>query len=98
MAKQVRGFIKYSKYYFTDQDPAVGLAWSIMRQQGLTNSKLSKKSTVPAGTTRNWWTKKVKRPQLATLAATYAALGLDNIPITAEGRAKMKAKFGGNGG
>lgn len=96
MAK--RGFIKYSKYYFTDQDPAVGLAWSIKREQGLSNSDLSKKSTVPAGTTANWWNKKVKRPQLCTLAATYAALGLDSIPITPEARAAVKRKFGGNGG
>jgi len=96
MAK--RGFIKYSKYYFTDQDPAVGLAWSIKREQGLSNSDLSKKSSVPAATTRNWWSKKVKRPQLCTLAATYAALGLDSIPITPEARAAVKRKFGGNGG
>lgn len=96
MAK--RGFITYSRYFFKDQDPAVGLAWSIKREQGLSNAQLSKKSTVPAGTTANWWSKKTKRPQLATLAATFVALGMDNIPITPDARAAAKRKFGGNGG
>lgn len=84
MAK--RGFIKYSGYFFSDQDPIVGFILALKREKKLTNTKLSVKTKVAASTYENWESKKTKRPQFATLAASAVALGLTSLPLTPEGR------------
>jgi len=84
MAK--RGFIKYSGYFFSEQDPIVGYILALKREKKLTNTKLSAKTKVAASTYGNWESKKTKRPQFATIAATGVALGLTSLPLTSEGR------------
>ncbi len=84
MAK--RGFIKYSGYFFSEQDPIVGYILALKREKKMTNTKLSAKTKVATSTYENWESKKTKRPQFATIAATGVALGLTSLPLTSEGR------------
>jgi transcriptional regulator with XRE-family HTH domain len=88
-----RGIIRYSGYYFSDQDPIVGYILALKREKKLTNSKLSAKTKVATSTYGNWESKKTKQPRFATLAASAVALGLTSLPLTPEGR-----RNGGNGG
>ena len=86
-----RGFIHYKAYAFVDKDPVLGLIWAIKRNKGLKNSQINEKGGPAVGTLRAWEPGgKVRRPQFATVAATCRAMGLDSVPLTSEGRNKMR--------
>ena len=86
-----RGFIKYKAYPFVEKDPVLSFIWSVKRNKGLKNTEI-RDSGGPATATLKAWEPdgKVRRPQFATVAAACRAMGLDNVPLTAEGRTKAK--------
>lgn len=86
------GFLKYDAYFFNTVDPILDLMISLKRNSGLSNKQVHEKGGPATSTLGNWDKKKVRRPQFATVAATGGALGLTSLPITSEGRQKMKGR------
>lgn len=86
------GFLKYDAYFFNTTDPVLDLITSLKRNSGLSNREIRDKGGPAVATLGNWDKKKVRRPQFATVAATGGALGLTSLPITSEGRQKLKAR------
>jgi len=90
-----RGFIRYKAYPFQEKDPILSVLWAIKRNQKIKDSEIKAAGGPATGTLRNWWPDgKTRRPQFATVAAAAIAMGLSDLPITSEGRQKLKNKFG----
>lgn len=70
---------KYKSYSFTNQDPVINEIKSIMRQEGLNASQVSKASGVSDGTIRNWIKGKTRRPQHAAVMAAIRGAGYDMV-------------------
>lgn len=88
MAK--RGFIKYTTYSFVDKDPVIDVLRTMKRDTQMSDGEISERSNVSASTIKNWFGGKTKRPQFATVAAAANAMGYDSVPLTADGRRKLK--------
>ena len=86
-----RGFIKYKAYPFVEKDPVLNFIWSVKRNKELTNTEI-RDGGGPATSTLKAWEPdgKVRRPQFATVAAACRAMGLDSVPLTHDGRQRMK--------
>ena len=86
-----RGFIKYKAYPFVEKDPVLQFVWAIKRNKGLKNTEINESGGPTVGTLRAWEPDgKVRRPQFATVAAACRAMGLDVVPLTSEGRNKIR--------
>lgn len=85
-----RGFIKYTTYSFTDKDPVIDVLRTMKRDTQMSDGEIADKSGVSTGTIKNWFGGKTKRPQFATVAAAANAMGYDSVPLTAEGRRKLR--------
>lgn len=72
-------FKKYKTYSFTNQDPIIKEIKSMMYQEGLNASQVSKASGVSDGTIRNWITGKTRRPQHAAVMAAIRGAGYDMV-------------------
>lgn len=94
MAKKKRESVKYTTYFFSEQDPALPFLLSIRNSKGAKDGELFESTKVSKSTMRNWWSKTAKkptkRPQLATVAAVAVGLGLDSLPLTPEARRKAR--------
>ena len=87
-----KSFLKYTTYSFVDKDPVIDVLRTMQRDSGMSNSEIAEKSKVSATTIGNWFGGKTKRPQFATVAATAVAMGYITVPLTSEGRSKLKGK------
>jgi transcriptional regulator with XRE-family HTH domain len=84
------GYKKYKSYPFIEYDPILTVINDFRDQSGVQTKDLVTASSLSPSTLANWKKKKTKRPQFATVAAAAAALGLTQLPITAEARKKFK--------
>lgn len=87
-----RGFIKYTTYSFVEKDPIIDVLRTVKADGEHTNADLSHASKVSRSTLNNWFKGKTRRPQFATVAAVAVAMGVSNLPITPEGRRKLRNK------
>jgi hypothetical protein len=87
-----RGFIKYKAYPFRgEKDPILEVLWAIKRNKGFKDSEIKAEGGPATATLRAWWPDgKTRRPQFTTVAAAASAMGLTSLPLTHEGRQKLK--------
>lgn len=91
-----RGFIRYKAYPFQEKDPILSVLWSIKRNQGIKDEEIKVNGGPAVATLRAWWPDgKTRRPQFATIAAAAMAMGLTELPLSGEGRQKLKNKYNG---
>lgn len=84
------GFLKYKAYPFVDKDPIIDVLRTLKRDAAMKDSQIAAKGGPTAGTLRNWFGGKTRRPQFATVAAAAVAMGETHLPLTADGRKKIK--------
>lgn len=83
MAKKPNGHLKsYKTYRFTGQDPIIEIVHSIVDDSGLRKSEISNASGVASGTMGNWFRKKTRRPQFATVNAVLMACDKELVVST----------------
>ncbi len=85
-----RGFLRYKAYPFMEKDPIIDLLRTIKRDADMKDSQIHENGGPAVATMRGWFTGATRRPQFATVAAAAMAMGVDKLPLTAEGRRKMK--------
>ena len=67
----------YKSYMFRNKDPIIDQLRTVMKDQDVTSSDVSKSSDVSYGTLRNWFDGPTQRPQFATAMAVARSLGYD---------------------
>jgi hypothetical protein len=87
-----RGFLRYKAYPFTEKDPIIDVLRTIKRDVEMKDSEITAAGGPTTSTLRNWFMGKTRRPQFATVAAAAAAMGATSLPLTSEGRNKLKGK------
>lgn len=87
-----RGFLKYKAYPFVEKDPVIDVVRTIKRDKGMTNQQIRDAGGPAVGTMNGWFNKNTRRPQFATIAAACVAMGVNSLPLTSEGRQKLKGK------
>lgn len=87
-----KGLTKYKAYPYTEFDPIMDVIIFVQDAKGIKTSQMVKDGAASASTIANWRKKKTRRPQFTTIAASAITLGLTSLPLTAEGRAKLKRK------
>lgn len=87
-----RGFLKYKAYPFVDKDPIIDVLRTIKRDKAMKDSQIHSEGGPSIGTLRNWFGGKTRRPQFATVAAAAMAMGQTSLPLTSEGRQKLKGR------
>lgn len=87
-----RGYLKYKAYPFVDKDPVIDLLRTIKRDAEMSDRQITEAGGPTTSTLRNWFKGNTRRPQFATVAAAGVAMGLSSVPLTSEGRAKLKGK------
>lgn len=92
MAKVTRGFLRYKAYPFIDKDPVIDVLRTMKRDTGMSDTEITAAGGPATGTLKGWFGGKTRRPQFATVAASAVAMGKTSLPLTSEGRAKIKAK------
>lgn len=65
----------YKSYSFRNQDPVVDKLRTIKSDTKYTDDEIHEKSGVSVGTLHNWWNRKTRRPQHATIMAVARAMG-----------------------
>jgi DNA-binding phage protein len=89
MAKS-NGFTRYSTYNFIAKDPVIDVLRTMKADSGMTDTKIATLSNVSRNTLKNWFVGKTRRPQFATVAACAVAMGYKEVPLTSEGRRKLR--------
>ena len=87
-----RGFLRYRAYSFTDKDPIIDVLRTIKRDAEMSDREIMDGGGPTVGTLRNWFNGKTRRPQFATVAAASVAMGATSLPLTSEGRNKLKGR------
>lgn len=87
-----RGFLRYKAYAFVDKDPIIDVIRTIKRDSEMTDVEITAKGGPATATLRGWFTGKTRRPQFATVAAAAAAMGATELPLTSEGRNKLRGR------
>lgn len=87
-----RGFLRYKAYPFVDKDPIIDVLRTIKRDADITDNQITAGGGPTTSTLRNWFKGNTRRPQFATVAAAAVAMGATNLPLTSEGRNKVKGK------
>jgi len=90
MAKPSRTLKVYRSYNFIDKDPIIDFARTHVYAHG-GPSKVARDSDVAPTTLYNWFHKKTRRPQFATVAAVLLACGESHIDLRAVMRAPKRA-------
>lgn len=85
-----RGFLRYKAYPFSEKDPIIDVLRTIKRDTEMKDSEITAAGGPTTSTLRNWFVGKTRRPQFATVAAAASAMGATTLPLTSEGRAKLK--------
>ena len=91
MAKK-NGYLRYKAYNFIDKDPIIDIIRTIKRDAHVSDAQIANMGGPTAGTLRNWFGGKTRRPQFATVAAAASAMGVESLPISAEQRKQFKSK------
>ncbi len=86
------GFLRYKAYSFIDKDPIIDVLRTIKRESLMKDSEIHSEGGPAIATLRNWFNGKTRRPQFATVAAAAVAMGHNSLPLTSEGRQKIKGK------
>lgn len=91
MAKQSKkGALRlYKSYMFRDRDPIIDALRTAWADSGDSYAKVSERSSVTAGTMRNWFKGTTKRPQFATVAAFAIACGKHGIVFGSDGHPRL---------
>jgi hypothetical protein len=76
-----RGILFYNTYYFRGQDPAVERVLALQKNLKVTDRDACSDSRLSRTTVTNWRSRKVRRPQHASLTAHLRALGKDWGPF-----------------
>ena len=84
------GFVKYNTYSFVEKDPVIDVLRTMKRTTEMKDSELAHLSNVSVSTIRNWFGGRTRRPQFATVAAAAVAMGYEVVPLTSDGRKKLK--------
>ncbi len=84
------GFLKYKAYPFVDKDPIIDVLRTVKSDSEMSDGQIHAAGGPTTSTLRNWFKGKTRRPQFATVAAAAVAMGKTNLPLTAEGRKKLK--------
>ena len=87
-----RGFVTYKSYMFTSKDPIIDVLRTLKRDSEMKDSEIHEAGGPSTGTLRNWFNGRTRRPQFATVAAAAVAMGETSLPLTSEGRNKIKGK------
>lgn len=87
-----KGPKKYKAYPYHEFDPIMDVIISVQDAQGVKTSQITADGGPTGSTLRSWRNKKTRRPQFTTIAATAITLGLTHLPLTSEGRQKLKRK------
>lgn len=87
-----RGYLKYKAYPFVEKDPIIDVLRTVKRDTEMSDREITDAGGPSLSTLQNWFGGKTRRPQFATVAAAGVAMGLTNVPLTSEGRAKMKGR------
>lgn len=85
-----RGFLRYKAYPFLDKDPIIDVLRTLKRDEEMTDRQIQDGGGPTTSTLRNWFKGHTRRPQFATVAAAASAMGATSLPLTSEGRAKLK--------
>jgi len=80
MHKPARTLRVYASYNFIDKDPVIDYARTRVYANG-GPSKVAKQSNVAPQTLYNWFHKRTKRPQFATVAAVLLACGEHTVDL-----------------
>lgn len=75
-----------------DKDPVIDVLRTLKRDAGMSDPQIRDEGGPTTSTLRNWFKGKTRRPQFATVAAAAVAMGATSLPLTSEGRQKLKAK------
>lgn len=86
------GFLRYKAYPFVDKDPVIDVLRTLKRDTEMTDTEIKDGGGPTTSTLRNWFKGKTRRPQFATVAAAAVAMGATSLPLTAEGRNKIKGR------
>lgn len=87
-----RGFLRYKAYSFMDKDPVIDVLRTLKRDTEMTDREITDAGGPTTDTLHNWFKGKTRRPQFATVAAAAVAMGTTSLPLTADGRNKIKSK------
>lgn len=71
----------YKSYSFTDKDPIIDRFRTAVEDSGLNLAKLAEESGVSSTTLYNWDHGPTRRPQFASMAAAFGAMGYDLLPV-----------------
>jgi len=82
----------YKSYSFEEKDPIIDRARTAMQDSGWSYSRLSEESGVSDHCMREWFEGKTRRPQFATVAAFFGALGYDLLPVSRSDKKVVLAK------
>ena len=74
----------YKAYFFRGADPAIAEVKKLVADKK-TLANVEKDGGPAAGTMRNWFNGKTKRPQNATLEAAGRAMGMKRVWVKREG-------------
>jgi len=85
-----RGFLRYKAYPFVDKDPVIDVLRTLKRDTDMSDGEITAGGGPTTSTLRNWFKGKTRRPQFATVAAAAVAMGATSLPLTSEGRQKLK--------
>ena len=88
-----RGFLRYKAYAFVDKDPIIDVIRTIKRDTGMKDSEITEMGGPAASTLKGWFGGRTRRPQFATVAAAASAMGVTNLPLTSDGRKKMRDSY-----
>jgi len=78
----------YASYSFTDKDPIIDRLRSVVQASKESYTRIGADSGVSPQTLHQWFHGKTLRPQFATVAAVFGALGFDVLPV-ARGSGKV---------
>lgn len=85
-----RGYLRYKAYPFVEKDPIIDVLRTLKRDSSMSDTQVRDAGGPTTSTLRNWFKGATRRPQFATVAAAAVAMGADNLPLTSEGRQKLK--------
>jgi len=87
-----RGFLRYKAYAFVDKDPIIDVIRTLKRDSEMTDTEIHDKGGPAIGTLKGWFGGKTRRPQFATVAAAASAMGVTELPLTSEGRNRLRGR------
>lgn len=67
----------YQSYSFIDKDPVIDKVRTAIQKEKISYAQIEAISGVTDATLRNWFEGKTRRPQYATVAAVFRAMGYE---------------------